>query len=100
MPISLLAAESEAGGPYGQLYADSLAHALATRFVHLGSAIKHQEKTTNYGLSGRPLRRVKERMNSECSADLNLATLANESGYSRAHFVRMFRARKHRINTC
>jgi AraC-like DNA-binding protein len=38
------------------------------------------------------LRRVLERMNSEFSEDLSLADLAAESGYSRAHFLQMFRA--------
>lgn len=92
MLMSLLITESEAGGPCGRLYADSLVNALATRFVQLGRAIKPQEKSTKSGLPGHRLRRVLERMNSEFSTDLGLETLAAESGYSRAHFLRMFRA--------
>jgi AraC family transcriptional regulator len=91
MLLSLLITESEAGGPFGRLYADSLVHALATRFVQLGRAIKPPERSSRFGLPGHLLRRVLERMNSEFSSDLSLATLAAESGYSRAHFLRMFR---------
>jgi AraC family transcriptional regulator len=102
MLVSLLIAESEAGGPYGRLYADSLIHALATKFVHLGRAIRAPDKSTKSGPPCHILRRVLERMNSEFSTDLSLAALAAESGYSRAHFLRMFRAVKGQtpINTC
>jgi AraC family transcriptional regulator len=93
MLMSLLITESEAGGPCGRLYADSLVNALATRFVQLGRAIKpREEKSTKSGLPRHLLRRVLERMNSEFSTDLGLEILAAESGYSRAHFLRMFRA--------
>jgi AraC family transcriptional regulator len=89
--MSLLITESEAGGPFGRLYADSLAHALATRFVQLGRAVKPPEESFKTGLPSHVLRRVLARMNTEFSTDLRLATLAAESGYSRAHFLRMFR---------
>jgi len=49
-------------------------------------------KQSNPGLPGHILRRVLERMNSEFCKDLSLATLAAESGYCRAHFLRIFRA--------
>jgi AraC family transcriptional regulator len=42
-------------------------------------------------LPGHLLRRVIERMRS-FDSDLSLQALANESGYSRVHFVRMFKA--------
>jgi AraC family transcriptional regulator len=92
MLMSLLITESEAGGPCGRLYSDSLVNALATRFVQLGRAVKPQEKSINPGIPDHLLRRVLERMKSEFSTDLGLATLAAESGYSRAHFIRIFRA--------
>jgi AraC family transcriptional regulator len=91
MLLSLLITESEAGGPFGRLYADSLIHAFAARFVQFGRA-KPQEQSIKSGLPRHLLRRVLERMNAEFAADLNLATLAAETGYSRAHFLRMFRA--------
>ena len=91
MLMSLLITESEAGGPAGRLYGDSLAHALATKFLQLGTGAKPPDQSIKAGLPGHVLRRVLERMNSQFSTDLSLATLAAESGYSRAHFLRMFR---------
>ena len=91
MLMSLLIAESEAGGPCGRLYGESLYHALASRFVHLGTATPPQH-AFKFGLPARFLRRVVERMRSEFATDLSLTTLAAETGYSRAHFLRMFRA--------
>src|SRR5476651_539494 len=44
------------------------------------------------GLVPRILSRVREKIESNLDADLSLDTLAAESGYSRAHFLRMFRA--------
>ena len=62
------------------------------RMLFLGRRI--QSQTNNRGTSALPrhvLRRIIERM--RCfSCDLSLQALANESGYSRVHFVRMFRA--------
>ena len=43
-------------------------------------------------LPHRLLRRVFDRMGADLSETDDLATLAAESGYSRAHFLRMFRA--------
>jgi AraC family transcriptional regulator len=90
MLMSLLINESEAGGPCGRLYADSLVYALAARLLQLGRT-EPQENPRQSALPRHLLRRVLERMNSEFSAVLDLSTLASESGYSRAHFLRMFR---------
>jgi AraC family transcriptional regulator len=92
MLMSLLTTESEAGGPFGRLYADSLVHTLGSRLIQLGRANRPPHESIKSGLPGHLLRRVLERMNSEFRKDLSLATLAAESGYSRAHFLRMFRA--------
>src|SRR6266567_1906944 len=43
-------------------------------------------------LQSRLLRRVLERMKADLATDLDLSTLAAESGYSRSHFLRTFRA--------
>ena len=43
-------------------------------------------------LPAHKLRRVIERMNADLDTDLDLKTIAAESGYSRNHFLRMFRA--------
>ena len=92
MLMSLLVAESEAGGPCGRLYSESLYYALGSRFVQLGTAATPPQHAFKFGLPGHLLRRVVERMKSEFATDLSLTTLAAEAGYSRAHFLRMFRA--------
>jgi AraC family transcriptional regulator len=43
-------------------------------------------------LPAHKLRRVIERMNADLDTDLDLKTIAAESGYSRNHLLRMFRA--------
>ena len=90
--MSPLAAEAETGGTNAKLYADSLSYALATRFHYVARARKLQESAGGSILPRRILRRVIERMQSDFSVNLDLETLATESGYSRAHFLRMFRA--------
>src|SRR5215469_15147498 len=90
--LLLLAKESETGGQCGTLYAESLMTALATRLLYAG---RLERLPANAGVSPLPprlLRRVLERMQADLSADLDLAALAAESGYSRAHFLRTFRA--------
>ena len=88
--IGLLAEELEADRPLGRLYVDSLAHALATRYL-LDGAAAHPESRVS-ALPPRVLNRVREEMEANLDADLRLRSLAEESGYSRAHFLRMFRA--------
>jgi len=75
-----------------KLYAESLTQALAVRMLSLGNRSKFQsDNTGTYGLPRHVLRRVIERMH-HFDSDLSLQALADESGYSRVHFVRMFRA--------
>ena len=90
--MRLLVADANESYSTERLYTDYLAHALAVRMLFLGTQTKPQ--TNNRGTSALPkhvLRRIIERMRS-FSSDLSLQTLANESGYSRVHFIRMFRA--------
>lgn len=89
--LLLLAAESEAQGACGKLYVDSLFHALVTRFLYLSRAEKPLNAPRSNALPRHLLLRVIDRMNSDFRSDLDLATLAADSGYSRAHFLRMFR---------
>lgn len=90
--ITLLIADANEGYTTERLYTDYLTQALAVRMLFLGRSTKPQ--ANNKGTSGLPkhvLRRIIERM--RCfSCDLSLQALANESGYSRVHFIRMFRA--------
>jgi AraC family transcriptional regulator len=90
--LLLLAKESETGGRSGTLYAESLIVALATRLLY---AVRLERLPANAGVSPLPprlLRRVLERMQADLSSNIDLATLAAEIGYSRAHFLRTFRA--------
>jgi len=90
--LRLLLKESETGGAFGTLYSDSLMAALATRLLY---AVRSEKTSATTGISPlppRPLRRVLDRMRANLSENLNLATLAAETGYSRAHFRRTFRA--------
>ena len=90
--LLLLVKESETGGRSGTLYAESLIVALATRLLYVA---RLERLPANAGVSPLPprlLRRVLERMQADLSSNIDLAALAAESGYSRAHFLRTFRA--------
>jgi len=90
--MALLIADANEGCTTERLYTEYLAQTLAVRMLFLGSRTKSPSSNAGtYGLPRHILRRVIERM--RCfSSDLSLQALANESGYSRVHFVRMFRA--------
>jgi AraC family transcriptional regulator len=89
--IGLLSDELEAGGPSGTLYAETLAHALAIKFLQLNDTSEDRISSTK-PLLPKILRRIQERIEAELNRQLSLHALAKESGYSRAHFLRMFRA--------
>ena len=94
MIVGLLATEMDLGGTSGALYTDSLAHALAVRLLLLPNTSGHAVAAA-YGVSFLPpkaLKRVKERIEDELGCVLSLDALAEESGYSRTHFLRMFRS--------
>ena len=90
--MTLLVADANEGFSNEKLYTEYLAQALAVRMLYQGKQTRPEIKNRGASaLPGHVLRRVIERM--RCfSSDLSLQTLANESGYSRVHFVRMFRA--------
>ena len=91
--VRLLMAEADIDGGSGRLYGESLALAIMSRFVTNAQMLPlgHAKRET-HALSATRLRRVVEMMTSNLSDDLSLDILAQESGYSRAHFLRMFRA--------
>ena len=89
--VGMLMDELEAKRPLGRLYVDCLAHALATRYVLLDGGETRDSRSRLTGLLPRKLNRVHERIEANLDADLSLENLAQESGYSRAHFLRMFR---------
>jgi AraC family transcriptional regulator len=90
--LLLLFKESETGGRCGTLYAESLIAALAARLLYVARLEKVPANSTTCPLPPRILRRVVELMQADLSGNLDLATLAKESSYSRAHFLCKFRA--------
>jgi AraC family transcriptional regulator len=90
--LLLLAAEARSGEASGRLYSEHLAHALALRLIHLSGGILLTSGSHNGKLPPRILQRVLEKMRENLAADIDLDLLVNESGYSRSHFLRMFRA--------
>jgi AraC family transcriptional regulator len=77
--------------PSDNLYVDHLIYAFTLRLFSLRQ--HRQFPHIHQGaLPAHKLRRVIERMNSDLDTDLDLKTIASESGYSRNHFLRMFRA--------
>jgi len=91
--MTLLSEEVRAGGTSGKLYSDSLAHALAIRYLLLGERPRHQKTdSTVSALPPYALKRVLDRIEHSFQSEISLATLADEAGYSRGHFLKMFRA--------
>ena len=89
--VDLMINESEASRP-SALYSETLAHALAMRFLLRETSSEHTLNVSVEPLPPRILRRIRDRIEAELDTELSLASLAKESGYSRAHFLRMFRA--------
>ena len=89
--IDLMVNEAEASHPCA-LYSEALEHALAMRFLLCGNSSEHARNSSVEPLPPRILRRIRDRIEAELDTELSLASLAKESGYSRAHFLRMFRA--------
>jgi AraC family transcriptional regulator len=90
--LMLLLEEVSTETRLGGLFVDSLAHALATRYLQLRPSCSRSVAPRVSSLPPRVLSRVLEKIESNLDADLSLASLAKESGYSRAHFLRMFHA--------
>jgi AraC family transcriptional regulator len=90
--MKLLFIDLADGYPAGRLYTDHLIHALVYRFLFIGREADPQSTVRQVSaLPKHILRRVIERMRN-LDTELSLQVLARESGYSRVHFVRMFRA--------
>jgi len=87
----LLSVEVEQGGAFGRLYADSLAQAAVTRLMYFNEKERDPSRYKTAPLPRYLLQRVIERMRN-LDIDLDLRTLAAETGYSQRHFIRMFRA--------
>lgn len=91
--MTLLLEEVRTGAPSGRLYADSLAHALAIRYLQLGERAESQKLASSVSvLPPYILKRVLDRIEHSFQSEISLASLAQEAGYSRGHFLKMFRA--------
>jgi AraC family transcriptional regulator len=88
----LLAEEVKSGGASGRLYSQHLAHALALRLLRFSGEMHAARVSQNGKLPTRVLQRVLNKMKEDLATNLDLDTLVAESGYSRSHFLRMFRA--------
>jgi AraC family transcriptional regulator len=89
--LDLLVQELQVDAATGRLYVESLAFALATRYLLCSSEDEARSKSQTSPLPQRILNRVQARIEASLDTDISLEALAEESGYSRAHFLRMFR---------
>ena len=89
--VELMINDFEAPQPCAQ-YCETLAHALAMRFLLYGGSSEQTLNSSVEALPPRILRRIRDRVEAELDTELSLAYLAKESGYSRSHFLRRFRA--------
>jgi AraC family transcriptional regulator len=89
--VDLMLNDFEASRP-SALYSETLAHALAMRFLLYGRSLDLTLNSSVAPLPSRILGRIRDRIEAGLDTELSLASLAKESGYSRAHFLRMFRA--------
>lgn len=92
--VKLLEAETHKEEASGSFYAEHLVYALTARLLTLGKVLR-QAAPVKWGLPKASLKRVIETMRSDLCASHDLEALAKESGYSRHHFLRMFRIAMH-----
>jgi AraC family transcriptional regulator len=89
--MKLLESAARSGESSNDLYVDHLIYAFTLRLFSLGQNGQYTYVPQG-ALPGHKLRRVIERMKADLDTDLDLKTIAAESGHSRNHFLRMFRA--------
>jgi AraC family transcriptional regulator len=88
--MRLLESAAQSGDSSNRLYVDHLAYALTLRLFSSGEN-RQSRQVPRGALPLHRLRRVVERMRADLATNLDLKTLAAESGYSRNQFLRMFR---------
>lgn len=89
--MTLLADEAEYGGISGISYADHLTYALTTRLLLAGNE-RERPRLVEPSFPSHRLKRVIRLMEANLDRDLSLQILADESGYSIGHFLRLFRS--------
>jgi AraC family transcriptional regulator len=90
--LRALEAELEAGFPGGSLFGESLLCALAVRLYQRYSATAVKNARVSNHLPRLRLNRVVEYIDSNLGREITLTSLAETAGYSRSHFLRMFRS--------
>jgi len=80
------------GQEYDAMRTESLFVELGTRLLFVSRLLPQEEPPTDSHFPRHLLRRVLDRMHEELDSGLSLSALAAESGYSRAHFMRIFKA--------
>ncbi len=85
--VRAMAREIEEGCPYGALYAESLSASVLQRVAQSHGRSRAERGT----LTPAQLRRVDELIGQGAGAGPTLGALAAAAGYSKAHFVRLFR---------
>jgi AraC family transcriptional regulator len=90
--LLLMSGEIRTGGLSGRLYLEHLTHAFATRLLTRGLDHSGSKNHIGEGLPSKILGNMLDRIKSEPTADFDLSSLAAETGYSRRHFLRTFRA--------
>jgi AraC family transcriptional regulator len=90
--LRLLGREIAAGSPCGRLYSDALAFSLLARVLSLSRQPARPFFSISAALNPRHQRRVFEYVDANLHRNIGLQELADLVGYSRGHFLRMFRA--------
>jgi AraC family transcriptional regulator len=88
--MRLLENAARFGESSDNLYVDHLIYAFTLHWFSVGQYRRYTHSPQG-ALPAHKLRRVIERMKDDLCSDLDLMTLAAEGGYSRYHFLRMFR---------
>jgi AraC family transcriptional regulator len=89
--LRALEAEFEAGFPGGRLFGESLLCALAVRLQQSYGATPPRNAKVGNRLPRPRLDRVVEYIDAHLGREITLTALARIAGYSRSHFLRMFR---------
>ena len=90
--LSELTDELGAERPISRVYVDSLIYTLAIRYLLFDVDHTVRQKARVSALTPRVLNRIRSKVEANLDCNLSLESLAAESGYSRAHFLRMFQA--------
>lgn len=89
--VTALAEEARLGAHHGRMYVEEQVAAIADRLSEL-IRTNGSKRWLRYCLDTRLLRRILDRVEAACGSDLDLESLAVESGYSKRHLLRVFRA--------